>query len=361
MAIPRFLLIALLLAACSDVNAGPSGSVVEAHVVQVIEQGQRDVPGAAPQPFERLEVELDSSLYRGERHTVEWNGRRGLGPTGFLREGDRVLLAVSREGAARSYTVAEVVRLPQLAPLGGLLAVALLVIARLAGLAAVAGLAGSAGVLLLSVVPAVQRGEDPLVATVLGSAAALVVLVLTAGGLRRQSVAALVGSLAGLAAVVGLGAGALVLARVSGYTSDDAVLLTVAGAGKIDLARVVLASATIASLGALSALSVGQASRTLEIAVADPDLRGRDLYLPALRSGSATIGSLANTLGLAYFAVAFPVVLLMSFGYQPLSVTLNSEEITASILTLLIVSTGLVLSSPVTTAAAVLLAGRRRG
>jgi len=90
-----------------------------------------------------------------------------------------------------------------------------------------------------------------------------------------------------------------------------------------------------------------------------PELRGRPLYLSALNVGRDHIGSLINTLALAYFGGALPLVLLLSMGFQPLSVSLNSEAMVESIVTVIVASVGLVLCVPVTTAVAVMLAGRR--
>ena len=343
-------------------NTGASGSVVDAHVTRVIETGERRVPGVEKgQLFQRLEVELDSSLYRGEKETIEWGGRRALNPGGFLRTGDRVLLAVSRDGDQRTYAIAEVVRLPALVPFAVLLVVTLLGIARLAGLAALGGLAASVGVFLLAIVPAVQRGDDPLLATVVGSAAVLTVAVFVVHGGGRKSISALLGTFIGLVAVGGLGALALSAARITGFSSEEAIFLSVATDQRIDIARLALAGAIVGSLGALVDMSVGQASTTFELAAADIDLRGQALYASALRVGRDHIGSLINTLALAYFGGALPLILLLSLGFQPLSVALNSEEIVLSMATVLIASIGLVLCVPVTTAIAVALAGRSLG
>src|SRR5918999_1394166 len=132
------LLLAIFIAACGDPNSGASGDVVDAHVVRVVESGDRD--GAK---FQRLVVQLDASLFRGESVEVEWGGRRAINENGFLAPGDRVLLAVTRDGNARVYTIAEVTRLPSLWPLGALLVAALVAVARIKGLAALAGLAAS--------------------------------------------------------------------------------------------------------------------------------------------------------------------------------------------------------------------------
>ncbi|MEK7860497.1 MAG: YibE/F family protein, partial [Chloroflexota bacterium] len=175
-------------------------------------------------------------------------------------------------------------------------------------------------------------------------------------GFNRKSVAALGGTLAGLVVVGGLGALALSLARITGLGTEDAIFLSVATEGRIDIARLALAGVIVGSLGALVDMSVGQASTTFELASVDPGLRGRALYFSALNVGRDHIGSLINTLALAYFGGALPLVLLLSLGFQPLSVALNSEEIVESALTVLVASIGLVLCVPVTTGVAVALA-----
>ncbi len=157
----------------------------------------------------RLELQLDDGLYRGELVTVEWGGRRALDPSGFLRAGDQVLVSESRDGGQRTYAIQEIVRVPALAPFAVVLFVALLAVARLKGLAALAGLAASIAVFLLAIVPALQRGGDPLVATLVGAAGVVTVSVFVVHGANRKSLAALLGTLAGLVvisviAIVGL-------------------------------------------------------------------------------------------------------------------------------------------------------------
>jgi uncharacterized membrane protein len=351
---------ALALGACTDLNSGQAGTVVDAHVTRVIETGSRNVPGVERASlFQRLEVELDSSLFRGERVEVDWGGLRALNSGGLLQAGDRVLLTVTREGDERTYTIAEVVRLPSLAPLGVLLVVALLAVARMRGLAALAGLGASIGVFILAIVPALQRGDDPLIATVLGSVAVLVAAVFVVHGFGKKSVAALGGTIAGLIVVGGLGALALSVARMTGFSSEESIFLSVATDGRVDVARLALSGVIVGSLGALVDMSVGQASTTFELAGVDPDLRGRALYVSALNVGRDHIGSLINTLALAYFGGALPLVMLLSLNYQPLSVALNSEEMVESVLTVMVASVGLVLCVPVTTAIAVWLASVR--
>src|SRR5256885_782073 len=89
----RIVLIAALAAivGCGDPNTGVGIEVIDAHVVRLIESGDHE--GAK---YQRLAVQLDGSLYRGEVVELEWDGRRALNENGFLAAGDRVLLTLSR-------------------------------------------------------------------------------------------------------------------------------------------------------------------------------------------------------------------------------------------------------------------------
>jgi uncharacterized membrane protein len=353
---------ALLLGGCADWNTGRVSSVIDAHVVRVVSQGARDVgqPGLPGQPFQVLELQLDGGLYRGDQVTLEWGGQNALNANGLLAAGDRVLVTQTRgDGDVRQYAIQEVVRLPSLAPFAVILVIALVAVARWKGLASLAGLAGSIAVFLFAIVPAVQRGEDPLVATLLGAVAVLAVTVFVVHGLNRKSLAALVGTAACLVIVVILGAVTLAVARVTGLGSEEAVFLSIGSAGRIDMHRLVLAGIVVGSLGALVDMGIGQASATFELAAAHDDMRGPRLYASALNVGRDHIGSLVNTLALAYFGGSMPLIVLLSLGNLPLSVSANSETIVGSIIAVLVASVGLVLCVPITTAVAVGLVGRK--
>jgi uncharacterized membrane protein len=354
-----FLLIVLAASACASITEGGRADVVSGHVTEVLEVGDRTPIGSGmPQPFQRLRVQLDESLYRGEVIELQWGGRRALDPNGFLRAGDRVILSVTREGNDRTYAILEVVRLPALLPVAAILVLALLVVARLKGLAALAGLAASVAVFLLAVVPALRGGNDPLVATIFGCLGVIAVSIFVVHGFNRKSLAALCGTMAGLGIVTAIGAFALATARMTGLGSEEQIFLSVGTDGRIDMARLALAAVMVGSLGAIVDMAVGQASATAELAAVDEDLRGRRLYLSALNVGRDHVGSLVNTLALAYFGGALPLMLLVSLGYQPLSISINSEQIIESLIAIMAASLGLVLCVPITTAIAVMFAGQ---
>ena len=355
------LLALTVLGACADWNTGRVSSVIDAHVLRVVSQGTRTAgqPGIPGQPFQIVELVLDGGLYRGDHVTVEWGGRVALNANGLLSPGDHVLVSQRRgDNDTREYAIEDVVRLPSLAPFAVALVLVLLAVARWQGLASLAGLAGSIAVFLLAIVPAVQRGEDPLVATLAGALGVLVIAVFVVHGFNRKSLAALIGSAACLLVVVVLAGLALSAARITGLGSEEAVFLAVGSAGRIDLHRLVVAGIVVGSLGALVDMGIGQASATFELAAAHDEMRGPRLYGSALNVGRDHIGSLVNTLALAYFGGAMPLIVLLSLGNLPLSLTANSETIVGSIIAVIVAGVGLVLCVPITTGIAVLLVDR---
>ncbi len=79
---------------------------MDAHVTRVLETGARRLEGLPPQPFQRLELELDGGLYRGDRVVAQWGGRNALNANGLLREGDRVLVSSDRDpDGTRRYAI----------------------------------------------------------------------------------------------------------------------------------------------------------------------------------------------------------------------------------------------------------------
>lgn len=350
-------LAALAFAACAPASGSAGTEIVSAHVTEVLQVGQRVAPNGGAQPFQELRVELDDSLYRGDVVELEWDGKHGLDANAYLKPGDRVLLSVTRRGNDRAYVIEEVVRLPPLIPIGVVLVLVLLVLARLRGLTALAGLALSVAVFLLAVVPAVRTGGDPLGATLVASVVASVITVFVVHGVSRRSILAIGGTLAGLGVVTAVGAAALVATRLSGIGTDEEVAIAVAAKSALDMPRLALAAVMIGSLGGIVDASVAQVATTLRLAHADDMLRGRRLFLSAVDAGRDHLASLVNTLALAYFGAALPAVLLVWLGTSPTAIALNGEPIAALLVAVAAAILGVAASVPVTAAIATLFAG----
>ncbi len=346
----------VLLSGCGPLVTANAPDVVAGHVVDVLEIGEREAPSGVTQPFERLRVELDESLYRGERVEVDWGGERTIDANGLLRPGDRVLLAAARSGDQRTYTIAEVVRLPSLAPIAVVFVVGLLAVARWKGLTTLAGIALSLLVVFVAIVPAVQRGQDPLIATLVASVGVVLLGVFVIHAVGWSGVAAASGALAGVGVVAAAGAIGLASARLTGLAGEGTALRT-ATAGRVDMADLALAAVVLASLGVIVDLAVSQAAAVRALAAARDDLRGGRLFAAGMAAAQDHVASLVNTFTFVLLGSVLPLALLLFVGPRPLAVTLNGEPLMVAAVALLAAGLGLLLSVPVTTWIAVLFAG----
>ena len=119
-----------------------------------------------------------------------------------------------------------------------------------------------------------------------------------------------------------------------------------------------LAGLAVGALGALADVTVTQASVVQALAHADPQDPPWRLYRRAMEVGYDHLGSLVNTLVLAYAAGSLPLFLLLTRDPTPLRFLLNTEPFAAELVGMLLGSLGLVLAVPLSTLfAAFLLAG----
>jgi uncharacterized membrane protein len=86
-----------------------------------------------------------------------------------------------------------------------------------------------------------------------------------------------------------------------------------------------------------------------ELRAANHDLSWRELYARALRVGRDHVGSLVNTLALAYVGAALPLVLLFARADSALTLTLNQEVVAVELVRIIVGSIGLILAVPATT------------
>jgi uncharacterized membrane protein len=99
----------------------------------------------------------------------------------------------------------------------------------------------------------------------------------------------------------------------------------------------------------LDDVTVTQAA-TVEELSSMTGMRGRELYLSALRIGRSHIAATVNTLFMAYVGASLPLLVLFTLSQTPMAVTTNSEVVAVEIVRALVGSLGIVSAVPLTTA-----------
>ncbi len=230
-----------------------------------------------------------------------------------------------------------------------------LVFARLRGALSLAGLALSLAVVLFFVVPAILDGKPPLAVAVVGSLAVALITIPLAHGGGPKSIAALLGTAASLLLTALLASVFTEAAHLTGFSSDEASYLLLAGAN-VSLDGLLLAGMVIAALGVLDDVTVSQASTVIALRGANAALGFRELFARAMHVGRDHVSATVNTLVLAYVGASLPVLLLFSSADLGLGDALELEVVATEVVATLVGSIGLIAAVPLTTALAAALA-----
>jgi len=241
-----------------------------------------------------------------------------------------------------------------------LFAVALILFfARAQGARALASLALSIGAIIFLLIPALLNGWNPAVASLLIAGLILALVLFLTHGINTRSITAFIGTWTAVMITCGIAFVSVRVMNLSGFSSDAAVFLNFATQGSLDFAGLLLGSIIIGILGVLDDVSITQASVVQELKAANNALGVKELYTRAINVGRDHVGSLVNTLALAYVGVSLPLILLYARADTDLMITLNQEIVAAELVRIIIGSIGLVLAVPLTTIVAAWYFGKQ--
>jgi len=257
------------------------------------------------------------------------------------------------------YSVTDVDRGIPLAVLAGAFALAVVLVGRMRGIMALVALVISFGVLTLFILPAVLRGDDPLLVAVVGGSAIMLLALYLCHGVNARTSVAVLGTLCSLGLIGALGSVFIDWARLTGNTSDETGLIHTLYPG-IEIKGLLLAGVIIGSLGVLDDVTVTQVASVWELKDADPTAGWRKLYGAGMRIGRDHIASVVNTLVMAYAGAALPLLLLFSIARSGVLRVADSELVAEELVRTLVGSIGLVASVPLTTALAALVVSADR-
>ena len=272
-----------------------------------------------------------------------------------FKTGQRVELYYSSDPSGqRRYVVVDWVRRPALLYLTGLFLLVSVLVARFKGLRAFMATGLSLGIVVLYIVPKIVAGQPPMLVSLLGVGGILILAIYFVHGLSWSTTAALVGTFFAVVITMLLGILFSNLAHLTGLGSEEAMMINV-GANQINLKGLMLAGLLVGALGALTDITIVQASVVRELAHLNPKLGLAGLYARAMNVGLDHIGSLVNTLVLAYTGAALPLLILLSLGDFTWQRALNLELVAAEVVHTLVGSIGLILAVPLTTFLAALM------
>ncbi len=261
-------------------------------------------------------VELTSGPFAGKEITIINIFFEGDPVYDFiLEEGQEVIVVtLGPEGNFEQAHVQDLARDRGVYYLLGVFALALLLVGRLKGLKTLVTLAVTIFLVFQFLLPLLLLGYSPIPLAVVMASLAITFTLFVIGGLNMKSLVATIGTISGviIAGLMAFWAGSI--SSLTGFGTHEAQMLYFLDQS-IDFRGLLFAGIIIGSLGAITDIGMSVASAADEIRQANPDITDRELFKRSLNVGQDIMGTMANTLIMAYVGAATPMLLLV-MGYE---------------------------------------------
>ena len=266
-----------------------------------------------------------------------------------LREGGRVIVcADTPEGAEPYYTIYNYDRAGGILLCAGLFLLLVLAVGRKKGLMSGIALLFTLAAVVCFMLPSLYEGQSATLTALLTVVASTAVTCFCIGGLTRKTALNILSSSLGC-----LSAGLLFLLfahilSVTGTTADEADSLSlIAGVTGLRLHGVLLCSVLVSALGAVMDVAVSLGAALSEIKDLNPSITAKELFRSGMNIGRDMIGTMTNTLILAFAGSSLATLLLfVSYGVQ-LHQLLSSDFLALEIAKGLAGSAAVVLTVPI--------------
>ena len=342
------LVLGILLYALTHIPAGEDGDppTYKAEVLSVAET-ENEITAFAPGSKQYVvQLHINSGPAEGTEVTIT---HRTLNNPAFdihPQEGENIIIRTEND----SYAIVDYDRLP---------AMFALFLGFAALLICFGGMTGAKALLvLLFAVLLIAKGLIALILfapshillwTILIGAAITLATQLIVNGRNVKSAGAIIGTIGGILIASLVAVLAIHCTYLTGVSEEQAGMLKALYLKDVDFRELLFSGIVLGALGAVMDVAVSISSAQYEMKQLAPKTRFRELVASGLNVGRDVMGTMANTLVLAYIGGALPLILLISA--QPdisLLHVMNLNMIATEIVRSLIGSIGLLCAIPIT-------------
>jgi uncharacterized membrane protein len=198
-------------------------------------------------------------------------------------------------------------------------------------------------------IPLIFRGMNPIFAAIITGILTTSAMMFLIGDSKKKIYSATLGAILGVitAGLISYAAGKL--AHLSGLTMQDAEnILYIAEKTSMKVEGLMFASILIACLGAIMDMAMSITSAIFEVHTANPKLSSHQLFNAGMNVGRDVIGTMSNTLILAFAGSSLTLLILITAAKMPYAQLANLDIINIELIQGLSGSIGIVLTVPIT-------------
>ena len=279
-----------------------------------------------------------------------------------VQQGDRIIVRIMTDENGSYY--ASVFNYDRGIVLGGFLLVFFVLLAALGGkkgLGALAGLLLTLGCIWFILIPCLLRGVPAIPVTIAVSAVSAAAGLIFLNGYSKKTFCAVCGCVGGVLAAGIAAAVAGTLSPMNGFNMQEAENLILYGADEgLKVSGLLVCGVLISALGAVMDVALGIASSVCEMKKQNPDASAGSLFRSGMQIGKDAMGTMANTLILAFAGSSLNMLILVQTYDIPFLQLINTDSIALEVVQSVAGSVGILLTVPLVAFISARLMARRK-
>mgnify|MGYP001485559556 CR=1 FL=1 len=357
------LLLVILLSICSlTVYAETTeDSSMEMETAIVLEAGDIIEAEEFDGGYQNVKLKITSGKYKNKIINVRNDLSLNFAYDIVVKQGDKVIVSVEEieEGNIEVF-ITDYMRQHYIFYLTIVFILLIIIIGKTKGLKAVVTLTITVFAIMKVLLPMMLKGANPIPITILISIGITIITIFVVGGINNKSISAILGTSGGvlIAGLIAYFIGSKV--KLTGLSSDEAMMLAyIPQKVSFDFKNLLFSGIILGSLGAVMDVGMSISSAIDEIHNANSNITRKDLFTSGMNVGKDIMGTMTNTLILAYTGSTIPMLLLFMAYETSMIKIINLDIIATEVIRSLAGSIGLVLTIPLTAFIASVLIKRK--
>ena len=263
---------------------------------------------------QQVQLKITSGTYQGE--IITGSSMNGYLYGAYCEKGTKVIVRLSEYDGSISASVYNYDREMPILVLVVFFLLVMWIVGGKRGIHSITALVFTFFLILTLYVPLIYMGCSPFLAAVLCVALITTLSIFLIGGPSKKSLCAIVGTVTG---VVAAGVIALIFgkaAHINGYNVESIETLIYIGQNtNLNIGEVLFSGILVSSLGAVMDVAMSVSSALTEITENSLGISRKDLFKSGMQIGRDMIGTMSNTLILAYVGSSVNTLIII-YAYQ---------------------------------------------
>lgn len=331
-----------------NIFANSNEKEYKAKIINNIEIYKSEVDGYK---YQKVKIQiLDDGEYKNKEFEANYTLQVLDSSEQKLLEVGTIVYARLDLASEGKFIVTDVDRIPYMIIVLAIFIIIILLIGKMQGLKTIISLAVTFFSIFYILVPAILNGASAIFMSVIACIFIAIVTLFLIGGFNKKSFVAVLGTISGVIVSCILALIISNLARITGLSNEDAqMLIYVTNGSNIDIYGLFFAGIIIGTVGATMDIAMSIASTMNELIKTSSNISVKELIKSGLNVGKDTMGTMANTLILAYVGESLILIILFILNNSSIISVINSDFIASEILRGLCGTIGMISAIPITT------------